>query len=268
MTADPVLRSTRAGDGGRILVLTLARAGALNAIDNALLGALHAALDEVDAQLAGDPLAVRAVVIAGEGGRAFSTGMDLKERATFDDEALRAQRHEIVRLVTRIHELPVPAIAAVEGFALAGGFELALACDLVVASRDAVFGLPEVGVGVFPGGGGTQTLTWAVGPARARDVVLTGRRLTADEAEQWGIVARVVEPGTASEAAIALAERVAAGAPIAVRQARRAIATAHRSLAEGVAGENALYEDVLVSADRREGFAAFAAKRAPRFEGR
>jgi enoyl-CoA hydratase/carnithine racemase len=268
MTADAVLRSTRAGDGGRIVVLTLARPGALNAIDNALLAAFHGALDTLDDLLAADPLAVRAVVVTGDGTRAFSTGMDLKERATFDDEALRAQRREIVRLVTRVHELPVPAVAAVEGFVLAGGFELALACDLIVASRDAVFGLPEVGVGVFPGGGSTQTLTWAVGPARARDVILTGRRLTADEAERWGIVARVVEPGTAGEAATSLAERIATGAPIALRQARRAIASAHRALADGVAGENALYEEVLVSADRREGFAAFAEKRPPRFEGR
>jgi enoyl-CoA hydratase/carnithine racemase len=268
MTADAVLRSTRAGDGGRVLVLTLARPGALNAIDDALLAALHSALDGLDRKLAAEPLGVRALVVAGEGGRAFSTGMDLKERATFDDDALRAQRREIVRLVTRVHELPVPAVAAVEGFALAGGFELALACDLVVASRDAVFGLPEVGVGVFPGGGSTQTLTWAVGPARARDVILTGRRLSAEEAERWGIVARVVEPGTAVAAAVELAERIAAGAPIAIRQARRAIAAAHRALAEGVAGENALYEEVLVSADRREGFAAFVEKRPPRFEGR
>ena len=268
MIADSVLRTARAGDEDRVLVLTLARPEALNAIDNALLAALHAALDGLESTLAAAPLSVRAVVLAGDGGRAFSTGMDLKERASFDDEELRAQRRAIVRLMTRVHELPVPAVAAVEGFALAGGFELALACDLIVAARNAMFGLPEVGVGVFPGGGSTQTLTWAVGPARARDVILTGRRLGADEAERWGIVARVVEPGGALDAAIALAERVAAGAPIAVRQARRAIASAHRALAEGLAGENALYEEVLVSADRREGFRAFAEKRPPRFEGR
>ena len=125
--------------------------------------------------------------------------MDLKERASFDDDRLRAQRAELIRLITRIHALPVPAIAAVEGYALAGGFELALACDLIVASRAAVFGLPEVAVGIFPGGGSTQTLTWLVGPARARDVILTGRRLTADEAEAWGVVARVVDEGTALE---------------------------------------------------------------------
>ncbi len=194
--------------------------------------------------------------------------MDLRERAGFSDGELRAQRARIVDLVRRVHELPVATIAAVEGFALAGGFELALACDLIVASTEAVFGLPEVGVGIFPGGGATQTLTWLVGPARARDVILTGRRLTAAEAEAWGIVARVVEPGAAVPAAVALAERIAEGAPLGVRQAKTAIRGAHRSLAEGLAAEDGLYEVVLESADRVEGFSAFVEKRRPRFEGR
>ena len=268
MPVEPVLRTSRAGERDAIVVLTLDRPAALNAIDDALLDALHAAIDEVEGAVASDPLAVRAVVVTGAGGRAFSTGMDLKERASFDDDRLRAQRAEIVRLVTRVHGLAVPAIAAVEGFALAGGFELALACDLIVASRSAVFGLPEVGVGIFPGGGSTQTLTWLVGPARARDVILTGRRLTAEEAEAWGIVARVVDEGSALDGALGLAATVARGAPLGIRQARRAIAAAHRSLADGMAEENALYEAVLVSDDRREGFRAFAEKRPPRFQGR
>ena len=164
--------------------------------------------------------------------------------------------------------MPVPAIAAIEGYALAGGFELALACDLIVASRGAVFGLPEVAVGIFPGGGSTQTLTWLVGPARARDVILTGRRLTADEAEAWGIVARVVDEGAALDGALELAGAIARGAPLGIRQARRAITRAHRTLADGMADENELYETVLVSDDRREGFSAFAEKRPPRFTGR
>jgi enoyl-CoA hydratase/carnithine racemase len=268
MPAEPVLRSSPAGDRDEIVVLTLDRPAVRNAIDDALLGAIHAALDDVEARVEADPVALRAVVITGAGGLAFSTGMDLKERATFDDARLRAQRAEIVRLITRVHALPVPAIAAVEGFALGGGFELALACDLIVAARTSVFGLPEVGVGIFPGGGSTQTLTWLVGPARARDVILTGRRLGADEAEGWGIVARVVDEGAALDAAIELASTIARGAPLGVRQARRAIAAAHRSLADGMADENMLYEAVLVSEDRREGFAAFAEKRAPRFTGR
>ncbi len=261
-SAGPLLVE-RAGPDDAIAVLTLHRPAALNAIDGTLLDALHAAIDGlgVDATL-------RGVVITGVGDRAFSTGMDLKERAGFSDDDLRLQRAQIVSLIARVHELPVVTIAAVEGFALAGGFELALACDLVVASSAAVFGLPEVGVGIFPGGGSTQTLTWLVGPARARDVILTGRRLSAAEAESWGIVARVVAPGTAREASLTLASSIADGAPLGVRQAKAAIRGAHRALADGLAQENALYEVVLVSADRREGFRAFAEKRKPRFEGR
>src|SRR5689334_25072636 len=111
MPADPVLRTSRAGARDEIVVLTLDRPASLNAIDDALLASLHRALDEVEATAEGDPLAVRAIVVTGAGGRAFSTGMDLKERAGFDDDRLRAQRAEIVRLITRVHELPVPAIA-------------------------------------------------------------------------------------------------------------------------------------------------------------
>jgi enoyl-CoA hydratase/carnithine racemase len=253
----------RTGMDRSIVVLTLDRPEVRNAIDNALLAALLRALDAIEADAA-----VRGVVVTGAGGHSFSSGMDLRERASFDDSGLRAQRAWIVALIRRMHELPVPTIAAVEGFALAGGFELALACDLIVAGTDAVFGLPEVGVGIFPGGGATQTLTWLVGPARARDVILTGRRLSAAEAEAWGVVARVVEPGEASEAAVALAERIAEGAPLGIRQAKAAIRGAHRALATVLAEEDALYEVVLRSEDRVEGFRAFVEKRRPRFRGR
>ena len=263
MGAAGPLRVERAGAQGEIAVLTLDRPEVHNAIDNALLAALHAALGEVETDAA-----VRGVVLAGGGGRSFCTGMDLKERAGFSDEDLRAQRRRIVDLVRHAHELPAVTIAAVEGFALGGGFELALAYVLIVASDGATFGLPEVKVGISPGVGPTQTLTWLVGPAGARDVILAGRRLTAAEAEAWGVVARVVPAGGAREAAIALAETIAEGAPLGIRQAKAAIRGAHRSLGEGLAAENELYEVVLTSRDRREGFEAFAAKRKPRFEGR
>ncbi len=269
-TEGDVLRVERVGvDGechgvdGELVLLTLDRPGVLNAIDDALLAALHRALDGIE-----DEPALHGVIVTGAGARAFCTGMDLKERAGFDDDALRAQRRRIVELVRRVHELPLPTIAAVEGFALAGGFELALACDLIVASTTAVFGLPEVKVGIFPGGGSTRTLTWLVGPARARDVILTGRRLSAAEAEGWGIVARVVPAGGALDAATELARTIAEGAPLGIRQAKAAIRGAHLALADGLEAENALYEVVLRSADRREGFAAFAEKRRPRFRGR
>ena len=253
----------RTGADGGIVVLTLDRPEVHNALDDALLRQLLEALDGIE----GDP-ALRAVVLTGSGGRAFCAGMDLKERAGFSDDDLRAQRLGIVALMTRVHELPVPAIAAVEGFALAGGFELALACDLIVASSAAEFGLPETRVGILPGGGSTRTLTWLVGPARARDVILTGRRLTAAEAESWGIVARVVAPGVALRSSIALADTIAEGAPLGIRQARAAIRAAHGSLADAMATEDAMYEVVLRSADRVEGIRAFAEKRRPRFTGR
>jgi enoyl-CoA hydratase/carnithine racemase len=262
MSEGEVLRIERAGPDGEFALLTLNRPGVLNAIDNALLTALHAALDGLEV----DP--PRAVIVTGEGDRSFCTGMDLKERAGFDDDALRAQRGRIVGLIRRLYELQTATIAAVEGFALAGGFELALACDLIVASSAATFALPEVKVGIFPGGGSTRTLTWLVGPARARDVILTGRRLTADEAERWGIVARVVPPGEALAMSLELAATVAEGAPLGVRQAKAAIQGANLPLGDGLEMENALYEVVLTSADRREGFAAFAEKRRPRFQGR
>jgi enoyl-CoA hydratase/carnithine racemase len=262
MSEGEVLRVGRAGPDGEFVLLILNRPAVLNAIDNALLAALHAALDKLEA----DP--PRAVLLTGAGDRAFCTGMDLKERAGFDDDELRAQRGRIVALVRRLHELPTATIAAVGGFAMAGGFELALACDLIVASSDSTFALPEVKVGIFPGGGSTRTLTWLVGPARTRDVILTGRRLTAGEAERWGIVARVVPPGDALTAATELAATIAEGAPLGIRQAKAAIRGAHLALADGLEAENALYEVVLTSADRREGFAAFAEKRRPRFQGR
>jgi enoyl-CoA hydratase/carnithine racemase len=264
MSEEPVLRVERVGAEGEHLLLTLDRPDVLNAIDNALLAALGEALREAGAAHASP----RAVIVTGAGERAFSTGMDLRERASFDDDALRAQRRRIVALIRALHELPIPTIAAVEGYALAGGFELALACDLIVASAAAVFGLPEVKVGIFPGGGSTRTLTWLVGPARARDVILTGRRLTADEAEAWGIVARVVPTGTALSGALALADTIAEGAPLGIRQAKLAISGANLALADGLEAENELYEVVLRSEDRREGFAAFAEKRPPRFRGR
>ncbi len=260
--ARDVLRVERAGTSGDIAVLTLDRPLVRNAIDDALLDALR---DEVHGVAAAPD--VRALVVTG-GVRAFSSGMDLKERAGFTDEALRDQRRRIVELIVMVHELPIPTLAAVEGPAMAGGFELALACDLIVASTTAVFALPEVRVGIFPGGGSTSTLTWLVGPARARDMILTGRRLSAAEAEAWGIVARVVEPGAALTAALALAETVLEGAPLGIAQAKAAIRGAHRALSDRMAAENDLYETVLVSDDRREGFAAFAEKRPPRFRGR
>lgn len=262
MRTDGGLRVERAG-AGDVALLTLDRPEVRNAIDDALLDALLAAVRDV----AADP-AVRALVLTGSGSAAFSAGMDLRERAGFDDEQLADQHERIVALTTALTELPMPSIAAVEGFCLAGGLELALACDLIVASREAVFGLPETRVGIFPGGGSARLLTWAVGAARARDLILTGRRLSGAEAEAWGLVARLAEPGRSLETALALAAELAEAAPLGLREAKRAIRAAAGSLREGQAAEDAMYDVVVRSEDRREGFRAFVEKRPPRFGGR
>ena len=263
-----VLRTERAGEAGDVVLLVLDRPAVRNAINDELLDALLASFASVAAEVAESVTAVRAVVLAGSGLEAFSAGMDLRERAGFSDEQLRDQHVRIATLIRSVRELAVPVIAAVEGFALAGGFELVLACDLVVASSSASFGLPEVRVGIIPGGGGARLLAWAVGDARARDLVLTGRRLDAEEAAAWGIVTRLVRPGEALAWALELAASVAAGAPLAVREAKAAVRNARPSLASGAAADDALYETVLRSDDRREGFRAFTEKRPPRFRGR
>ena len=263
-----VLRTERAGEAGEIVVLALDRPDVRNAINDELLNALLSAFESVAAEAAASVTAVRAVVLCGSGLEAFSAGMDLVERSGFTDTQLREQHARLAALVCLVRELPVPVIAAVEGFALAGGFELVLACDLVVASSSASSGLPEVRVGIIPGGGGARLLAWAVGDARARDLVLTGRRLPASEAAGWGLVTRVVRPGEALGWALELAAAVAEGAPLAVRSAKAAILNARPPLVSGADVEDALYETVLASQDRREGFTAFAEKRPPRFRGR
>ncbi|HEY5629029.1 MAG TPA: enoyl-CoA hydratase/isomerase family protein [Candidatus Limnocylindrales bacterium] len=264
MGAGSGLRVDRAGSAGDVLLLTLDRPDVRNAIDDALLGAL---LGAVEAAAAGDG-DTRALVLTGAGGAAFSAGMDLRERAGFSDGQLADQHGRIVALMTALTELPIPSIAAVEGFCLAGGFELALACDLVVAARDAVFALPETHLGIFPGGGAARLLTWALGAPRARDLILTGRRLTGEEAAAWGLVARLCEPGEALAGAVALADDLARAAPLGLREAKHAMRAAVGSLRDGQAAEDAMYDIVVGSADRREGFRAFVEKRRPRFEGR
>jgi enoyl-CoA hydratase/carnithine racemase len=259
--SDPVLADHRPEAG--IAILTLNRPEVLNAINTALIERLDVLLSEAAAAPA-----VRAVVLAGAGGRAFCSGMDLKERTGMAPPELARQRRRLIGLLGYLHRFPKPTVAAVAGVAMGGGFELALCCDLLVASEDARFALPEVRVGIMPAGGGTHTLTWLVGPARARDLILTGRSLPAAEAHAWGIVARLAPSGGVVERAVALAAEIAEGAPIGLRQAKAAIRRAHRVLGAGLDEEDELYQAVLDSEDRVEGFSAFTEKRAPRFRGR
>jgi enoyl-CoA hydratase/carnithine racemase len=247
------------GGGGAVAEIMLDRPEAMNAISTTVARALAAACGQV----AADP-EVRAVVLSGAPGRAFCVGADLKERAAMSDAEILAQRPAFRAAFGAVLGLPQPAVAAVHGFALGGGCELALCCDLIVADDTAVFGLPEVTVGLVPGGGGTQLALRRLGYGRAADLVLTGRRVGIEEAERLGLTDRRVAAGSAAAAALSLALQVAANSPVAVRAAKRALRHGGgTSLETGLDVEDAAWRSAAASADRREGIAAFAEKRRP-----
>lgn len=250
-------------DEGHVVQIVLDRPDALNAVSGAMAAAIAAATDEV----ATDP-DVRCVVLRSSQDRAFCVGADLKERNTLTDAELVRQRPGSRAAYGGVLALPMPVVAAVEGFALGGGFELALSCDLVVAGEGAVVGLPEVSVGVIPGGGGTQLLTRRVGWSRAAALVFTARRLPAFEARALGCVDEVVPTGSAAVRALEIARGIAAHSPVALRQAKRAMRLGSDvDLAAGLEIEDACWRATAFSADRAEGVAAFVAKRTPRWPG-
>ncbi len=249
--------SRHPGDG--VAEITLNRPEAMNSVNTAMAGELTRACTEIAAEPG-----VRVVVLSAAGERAFCAGADLKERAGMTDADILRQRHAIRGVFGAVLALPQPAIAAVHGFALGGGCELALSCDLVVADATATFGLPEVTVGLVPGGGGTQLALRRLGPGRAADLVLTGRRVGIDEAERLGLVDRRVSAGQDGSAALELAGQIAANSPVAVRAAKRAIRHGWGiSLEAGLDVEDAAWRTAALSADRREGIAAFVEKRRP-----
>lgn len=254
--------------GEHVVELVLDRPEALNAVSTALAVDLRAATAALSAPAPAAGAAVRAVVVTSSADRAFCVGADLKERAGLSDAQLLAQRPLTSAAYRGVLDLPMPVVAAVHGFALGGGLEIALSCDLVVADETAVVGLPEVSVGVIPGGGGTQLLTRRVGWSRAADLVFTARRLDAAQALQHGVVDRVVPAGRAREAALALAASVAANSPVGLRQAKRAMRLGlDVDLATGLAVEDAAWRATAFSPDRAEGVRAFAERRPPRWPG-
>lgn len=251
------IRVERADD--LVAELVMDRPEAMNAVST------RQAQDLADAcaALAAEP-GLRAVVLSSACEKAFCVGADLKERNSFSDADLLAQRPVIQRMFGAVLELPMPVIAAVHSYALGGGFELALSCDLIVADETAVFGLPEVTVGLVPGGGGTQLLARRIGSSRAADLIFTGRRVRASEAAQLGFADRVVAAGEARTAALELAARIAANSPVGVRNAKRALRRgADVDLAAGLDIEDSAWRATAFSPDRREGIAAFNEKRAP-----
>jgi len=212
---------------------------------------------------------VRAVVVSGRGERAFSAGSHVGE---FEDQAGEAgrDRHQLDQDVwSRLAELPMPTIAAIEGHCLGGGLELALCCDIRIASETARLGLPEVKLAVIPGSGGTQRLPRVVGATRAKELILTGRVLTAREAGTIGLVNRVVPAGGAVAAARELGSEIAARGPVAVREAKRLIDTAlDRDIGAGLAAEFEASERIFATEDMVEGARAFFEKRDPDYHGR
>jgi enoyl-CoA hydratase len=248
---------------GPAAVLTVNRPGKLNAISSAVLGQLDRRLGEAER----DP-AVRALVLTGAGDRAFVAGADIAEYAAFDHQAFVAYQAESRRLFSWLDGFAKPVIGAVNGYALGGGCELALCCDLLVASTRASFGLPEGLLGLSPGGGGTQRLTRAAGPFVAADVLLAGRRLTAEDAFRLGLVAEVVAPERLLEAALERAGQVARVAPLATGELLGLVRTAMEApLEEGLGREQDALARLHRTADAAEGIRAFVEKRTPRFTG-
>jgi enoyl-CoA hydratase/carnithine racemase len=248
---------------GPVAELVLDRPKAMNAVSTEMARRIG----EACAALGADP-ALSAVVLSSTHERAFCVGADLKERNSFTDAELGRQRPYARAAYGGVLGLPMPVIAAVHGFALGGGFELALSCDLIVADETAVVGLPEVSVGVIPGGGGTQLLPRRVGAARAAELIFSARRVEAAEARELGLVDQLVAPGTDREQALALAARIAGNSPVGLRAAKRALRTGWgMDLTAGMEVEDAAWRTVAFSADRTEGVAAFNEKRPPRWPG-
>jgi methylglutaconyl-CoA hydratase len=234
---------------------------------NSLSVALLRELAEHQARAAADK-ALRVVIVTGQGTKAFCAGADLKERARMDEGAVAGFHRAIRAAFDGFESLPQPVIAAINGVALGGGLELALACDLRLAAEEAELALPEVGLGIIPGAGGTQRLPRLIGTGRAKELILTARRVPAAEALAMGLVAQVVPAAALGDAALALAGRVARNAPISLRQAKRAVDRGlSLPLGEALDLENKLYQACIPTADRREALLAFAEKRAPAFRG-
>ena len=247
-----------------IFIVTLNRPEASNAFNTQMVRDIYQlfegiALDQTD---------YRCIVVTGAGKRAFCAGADLKERRGMDDSVWSRQHLEIERMVRAINDCPIPVIGAVNGAAYGGGCELACLMDFLYASETARFALPETGLGIIPGAGGTQTLPRTVGERRAKEIILTGRPFSVQEAFNWGLVNKVVPLDQLLNSAIETAEKISANAPIAIRQAKQSIQKGMQmSLSDALAFEIEAYNRTVPTRDRREGVQAFNEKRKPNFEG-
>jgi enoyl-CoA hydratase/carnithine racemase len=264
MTAEAASGFVDVALDGHVATVTLNRPDALNAISGQVADELGGAF----LQAAARP-DVWVIVLAAAGQKAFCVGADLKERNQLDDRGWHRNRVLIKGMFEAVRSVPQPTVASVFGYALGGGFELALSCDLIVAGDDAVFGLPEVRVGIVPGGGGTQILARKIGSARAKELVLTGRRISAEVGHEWGLVTRLVERGGLAAATRELAEELCRSSPVGAREAKWAIDRGLEvPLQQGIELEELAWRRAVASEDRVEGIAAFNEKRDPQWKGR
>jgi len=257
----PTLATRQQGE--HILLVTLNRPQALNAL-NTQMGK-----DQVDlwTRLGAEPGTTRCVVLTGAGERAFCAGADLKERDGMTETVWRAQHEIFERAFMALMELPLPVIAAVNGHAFGGGLEMALCCDFIYAARSARLALPEVRLGLMPGGAGTQNLPRAAGERRAKELILSAEAFDAQQGYEWGIVNRVCD--NVLEEALSTAEKISANAPLAVRQAKKSIHYGlQMDLATGYRFEIEAYNQLVGTEDRKEGVRAFNEKRKARFQGK
>lgn len=266
MTATPSTRTLLTEDlGDGILRVSFNRPEVRNAINTATCLELR----DLFGPLEFTPGDWRCIVLTGTGDKAFSAGGDLKERQGMTDDDWRRQHAIIEESAYAIPKSLVPVIAAVNGAAMGGGCELALCCDFIYAARTARFGAPEVTRGIMPGGGGTQNLPRAIGERRAKELLMTGRQFSAEEALVWGMVNEVVEPAELMDRVPEVARRIAENAPISVRQIKKAVHHGLQTdLTRGLAIEVMAYERTISTEDRREGVLAFNEKRPPVFRGK
>jgi len=249
---------------GHVVTVELNRPDALNAMNTAMGQDLLRCFEEVHRDRT-----VRAVVFTGAGTKAFCVGGDLKEREGMTDETWRAQHVIFEAAAARVLHCPVPVIAAVEGFAMGGGCELAVLSDFVVCGETAVFAVPEVTRGIFPGIGGTQLLPRILGAPMAKEMIFTGRRVDAREAKAIGLVNHVVPAGQARAKALEIAATIADNGPFAVRQAKKAVSWGGETdLETGMILAIEAYNNTVTTDDRLEGVRAFNEKRKPRFTGK
>lgn len=248
-----------------VLIVTLSRPEAANALNTQMGLDLMGLFEGLTLDIEG----LRAVVLTGQGAKAFCAGGDLKQRNGMTDEAWQAQHLVFERMLRAMLACPIPVIAAVNGAAYGGGCEIAAAADFIYASTNARFALTEVTLGIMPGAGGTQNLPRAVGERRAKELILSGLPFSAEEAERWGLVNRVLPPEELLPATLVIADRIAGNGPVSVRQAKQAIHSGlQMSLADGLAFEIEAYNRLIPTADRSEGVRAFNERRKPNFQGK